>query len=97
VTNLALRKGARVANLPLSPVMAFIDTSETFIGVEIRQIDTRYITPGQSVEVTFKFLLGRIYGGKVVSVLQALSAGQVQASGAAVTPRVRRPRPSPCA
>ncbi len=28
VTNLALRKGARVANLPLSPVMAFIDTSE---------------------------------------------------------------------
>jgi hypothetical protein len=26
VTNLALRKGARVANLPLSPVMAFIDT-----------------------------------------------------------------------
>ena len=27
VTNLALRKGARVANLPLSPVMAFIDTS----------------------------------------------------------------------
>ena len=29
VTNVALRKGARVANLPLSPVMAFIDTSET--------------------------------------------------------------------
>ena len=29
VTNLALRKGARVANLPLSPVMAFIDTSST--------------------------------------------------------------------
>ena len=25
-TNVALRKGARVANLPLSPVMAFIDT-----------------------------------------------------------------------
>src|SRR5262249_57904716 len=29
VTNLALLKGARVANLPLSPVMAFIDTSNT--------------------------------------------------------------------
>ncbi len=37
VTNLALRKGARVANLPLSPVMAFIDTSSTIIGVEINQ------------------------------------------------------------
>jgi hypothetical protein len=34
VTNLALRKGARVANLPLAPVMAFIDTSSTLIGVE---------------------------------------------------------------
>ena len=39
VTNLALRKGARVANLPLTPVMAFIDTSETMIGVEVPQID----------------------------------------------------------
>ena len=43
VTNLALRKGARVANLPLSPVMAFIDTSATIIGVEINQIDARYL------------------------------------------------------
>ncbi|MGC1562961.1 MAG: biotin/lipoyl-binding protein, partial [Bradyrhizobium sp.] len=54
VTNLALRKGARVANLPLSPVMAFIDTSDTIIGVEINQIHARYIEPGQEVEVTLK-------------------------------------------
>ncbi|MGB6636701.1 MAG: efflux transporter periplasmic adaptor subunit, partial [Bradyrhizobium sp.] len=52
VTNLALRKGARVANLPLSPVMAFIDTSSTIIGVEINQNDARYIAPGQEAEVT---------------------------------------------
>ena len=37
VTNLALRKGARVSNLPLSPVMAFIDTSGTIAAVEIRR------------------------------------------------------------
>ena len=61
VTNLALRKGARVANLPLSPVMAFIDTSNTIIGVEINQIDARYIAPGQEVEVTFKFAPGQVY------------------------------------
>ncbi len=36
VTNLALRKGARVANLPLAPVMAFIDTSNTLIGRRAR-------------------------------------------------------------
>ena len=81
VTNVALRKGARVANLPLAPVMAFIDTSDTIIGVEIQQIDARYIAPGQPVEVTFKFMPGKVYTGKVESVLQAIATGQVQTSG----------------
>jgi RND family efflux transporter MFP subunit len=87
VTNLALRKGARVANLPLSPVMAFIDTSNTIVGVEINQIDARYVAPGQEAEVTFKFAPGRIYTGKVESVLQAIATGQAQISGTAVTPK----------
>jgi multidrug resistance efflux pump len=84
VTNLALRKGARVANLPLTPVMAFIDTSSTLIGVEIAQIDARYVAPGQDVEVTFKFLPGQVFTGKVETVLQAIATGQVQTSGFAV-------------
>jgi RND family efflux transporter MFP subunit len=87
VTNVALRKGARVANLPLSPVMAFIDTSDTLIGVEISQNDARYIAPGQPVELTFKLRPGVIYTGKVESVLQAISTGQTQTSGLAVTPK----------
>jgi multidrug resistance efflux pump len=87
VTNLALRKGARVANLPLSPVMAFIDTSDTLIAIEIAQINARYIAPGQEVEATFKFLPGQVFSGKVESVLQAVAPGQMQVSGAAVTPR----------
>ncbi len=86
VTNLALRKGARVANLPLSPVMAFIDTSDTILGVEIAQIDARYIEPGQDVEVTFKYMPGHVYTGKVAAVLQAVASGQVQTSGLAVAP-----------
>ena len=83
VTNLALRKGARVAT---SPAMAFIDTSETIVGVEIAQNNTRYVAAGQPAEVTFKALPGRIYTGKVESILQALSSGQAQVSGQAVTP-----------
>ena len=85
VTNVALRKGARVANLPLSPVMAFIDTSDTLVGVEISQNDARYIAPGQPAELTFKLRPGVIYTGKVESVLQAISTGQTQTSGLAVT------------
>jgi RND family efflux transporter MFP subunit len=87
VTNVGLRKGARVANLPLTPVMAFIDTSDTIIGAEIAQIDARYVEPGQAAEVTFKFMPGQVYGGKVESVLQAVASGQVQTSGLAVAPK----------
>ncbi len=86
-TNVGLRKGARVANLPLAPVMAFIDTSDTIIGAEIAQINARYIEPGQRIEATFKFRPGQIYGGKVESILQAVATGQVQVSGVAVTPK----------
>jgi multidrug resistance efflux pump len=86
VTNLALRKGARVGNLSMTPAMAFIDTSDTIIGVEIAQIDARYIKPGQEVEVTFKFLPGRVFGGKVETVLQAIASGQTQVSGQAAAP-----------
>ena len=86
VTNVALRKGARVASLPLSPVMAFIDTSETIVGVEIAQINARYVKPGQNVELTFKFAPGTIVTGKVQSVFQAIASGQVQTSGQAATP-----------
>ena len=87
VTNVALRKGARVANLPLSPVMAFIDTSDTRVVVNINQIDARYIAPGQNVEITFKFVPGHVYTGKVESILQAIATGQAETSGTAVAPR----------
>lgn len=87
VTNVGLLKGARVASLPLSPVMAFISTTETVVGVAVQQIYTRYIEPGQEVEVTFKFLPGQVFTGKVVALLEATSTGQVLTSGTAVAPR----------
>lgn len=84
VTNVALRVGARVSSLPLAPVMAFIDTSETIVAVNIPQIYARYIAPGQDVEVTFKYLPGQIFTGRVETVLQAIATGQIQPSGFAV-------------
>lgn len=93
VTNLALRKGARVSNLPLAPVMAFIDTSDTIIGVEINQNDARYLAAGQPVELTFKMTPGTVQTGKVEGVLQALASGQVQTSGLAITPKAIQSAP----
>jgi multidrug resistance efflux pump len=84
VTNLALRPGARVNGQ--SPVMAFIDTSETILGAEIRQNDARYIEPGQPVEVTFKMFPGSVYTGTVEAVVQAIATGQAQPGGLALAP-----------
>jgi multidrug resistance efflux pump len=84
VTNLALRKGARVTGQ--SPVMAFIDTSSALLGAEIPQINARYIEKSQQVEVTFKAFPGEVYTGRVEKVLQAISTGQAATSGLAVTP-----------
>ena len=84
VTNLALRKGARVT--AQSPVMAFIDTSETIFAVAIPQIYTRYVQVGQTIEVTFKTEPGIVYTGRVETILQAVASGQTQTSGLAVAP-----------
>lgn len=84
VTNLALRKGARIT--AQSPVMAFIDTTDAIFGIEIPQIYARYIAIGQPAEITFKVLPGEIYGGHVETVLQAIATGQAQPSSLAVTP-----------
>lgn len=87
VTNVTLRKGARVSNLSLSPVMAFIDTSESVTVVEIPQIYARYVEPGQKVELTFKFLPGEVFTGRVQTVLQAIASGQQAPGGTAVAPK----------
>ena len=84
VTNVALRKGARVT--AQSPVMAFIDTSSTIFAVAIPQINTRFIEPGQPIEVTFKALPGTVHTGRVETILQAIASGQTQTSGLAVAP-----------
>jgi multidrug resistance efflux pump len=84
VTNLALRKGARVNGQ--SPVMAFIDTADTIFGAEIPQIYARYVAVGQPAEVTFKFFPGVVYTARVEAVLQAIATGQAQVGGLAVAP-----------
>jgi multidrug resistance efflux pump len=84
VTNLTLRKGARVTTQ--SPVMAFIDTSDTLFVAEIAQIYARYIQTGQPAEVTFKAFPGKVFSGRVEAVLQAISTGQAPTTGLAAMP-----------
>ncbi len=86
VTNLTLRPGSRVASIPLSPSMAFIDSSVTDIVVQIHQIHTRYIEPGQKAEVTFKTIPGKVFPATVMYLVPVTSQGQAPVSGYAVKP-----------
>lgn len=53
-----------------------IATSVTVVCAAL--VSRSYVRPEQRVEATFKFMPGKIYGGKVESVLQAIATGQVQ-------------------
>ena len=93
VTNLALRSGARVTTLPLSPAMAFIDTSKTGVVAQINQIYTRYIESGQEAEVILKTRPGQVFTAKVMYLISSTAQGQVKVSGAAVQPLSTSPEP----
>ena len=93
VTNIGLRRGARVAALPVTAVMAFIETEDTLVGVQVPQIYARHIAPGQSVELAFKFLPGTIHTGRVIALLPATALGQQQTSGTAVGSLDSQPAP----
>ena len=86
VTNIALRPGVRVANLPLFRAMAFIDTSEKAVIAQIHQIYTRHVKAGQTAEIAFKSRPGRVYTGTVRYLVPATAQGQVQMTGFAVQP-----------
>ena len=86
VTNVVLRPGVRVANLPLFRAMAFIDTSEKAVIAQIHQIYTRHVRDGQKAEFAFKSLPGRVYSGTVRYLVPATVQGQQQLTGYAVQP-----------
>jgi len=86
VTNVALRVGARVAATPTASVMAFIETGESILAMQIFQKDLRYIEPGQSAEIAFKMLPGIVYNARVVRVMPASATGMQAPSGFAAAP-----------
>jgi len=79
VPDVALLPGVRLS--PGQAAMVFIDESETFLAVQIQQISTRHIKPGDAAEVIFKVYPGRIFSATVVDVIKANSSGQLAPGG----------------
>ena len=65
VTAMTLRKGQRVGNLPIRSWMAFLPERQRGVVVAIPQTRLRHVEVGQSAEVTFAVLPGKIVQTKV--------------------------------
>jgi multidrug resistance efflux pump len=81
VANLALRPGVRAAQLPLAPVMSFIEEDDPWVLAFYRQNELRYVEPGNEAEIFMEMYPGRIIKCKVDSILWATAQGQMPISG----------------
>jgi multidrug resistance efflux pump len=86
VTQLALRPGTYVVPAPLRPVMVFVNTekSDQELGAAFQQNSLQRVKAGDEAEIAFDAVPGRVFKGKVRLVLDAIAAGQLQATGALV-------------
>ncbi len=90
VTQVALRPGVMAVPFPLAPAMVFIpDEDNVFAGAFLQNYLQR-IKPGDAAEIAFDALPGRVIQARVRTTLDAISQGQIQASGTLIDPASRR-------
>jgi len=83
VTQVALRPGVYVVPLPLRPAMIFVnDTArDRALAAAFQQNALQRVRAGDEAEVLFKGIPGRVFKAKVRLVIDAIAAGQLQATG----------------
>ncbi len=82
VTQLALRPGMYLVPAPFRPAMVFVNVDDRALAAGFQQNALLRVRPGDEAEIAFDGAPGRIFKGKVRSVLDVISSGQLQASGA---------------
>jgi len=83
VTQVAVRPGMYVVPAPLRPVMVFVNTEERDreLGAAFQQNSLQRVKSGDEAEIAFDAVPGRVFKGRVRLVLDAIAAGQMQATG----------------
>jgi len=81
VVNLQLRPGSYAAQLPMVPVMSFVE-NEQWILAMYTQNELRNIQPGDDAEIALKTFPNRIIKAKVDSIVWSSGTGQLPLSGA---------------
>ncbi|MGH6768025.1 MAG: HlyD family secretion protein [Xanthobacteraceae bacterium] len=93
VTQVFLRPGLYVLPNPLRPAMVFVNTADRdrALTAAFQQNTLQRVRAGDEAEVAFDAVPGRVFKGKVRMVLDAIAAGQIQATGALVDVGGRTP------
>jgi multidrug resistance efflux pump len=81
VTQLALRPGMYVVPAPFKPAMVFVNHDDRLLAAGFQQNALQRVRAGDEAEVAFDAAPGRIFKGRVRSVLDVIATGQLQASG----------------
>jgi multidrug resistance efflux pump len=86
VTQVALRPGMYVVPAPFRPAMVFVNTDERdqALGAAFQQNSLQRVKAGDEAEIAFDAVPGRVFKGEVRLVLDAIAAGQIQATGALI-------------
>src|SRR6266699_4006167 len=88
VTQVALRAGVYVVPAPLRPVMVFVNTDvkDQALGAAFQQNSLQRVDAGDDAEVAFDAVPGRVFSGKVRSLVDAIAAGQLTTTATLVEP-----------
>jgi len=78
--NLQLRPGSYAAQLPMVPVMSFVE-NEQWVLAMYSQNELRNIRPGDEAEIALKTFPNRIIKAKVDSIVWSSGTGQLPLSG----------------
>ncbi len=81
VTHVFLRPGAFATSLPLRPSMIFIPAEGQFLVAWMRQNSLLRLSVNDEAEVAFDGIPGKVFQGRVKTVLSVLAEGQVLPSG----------------
>jgi multidrug resistance efflux pump len=83
VTQVALRPGVYVVPAPFRPAMTFVNTGaqDEALVAGFQQNTLQRVRAGDEAEISFDAVPGRVFKGRVRIVVDAIAAGQMQATG----------------
>ncbi len=83
VTQMAIRPGLYIVPVPLRPAMVFVNTDihDSELAAAFQQNSLQRVRAGDEAEIAFDAVPGRVFRGKVRMLVDAIAAGQLQASG----------------